>query len=108
MNHYSNTFKSVSYRMFLDSFKLPGEAQQVDRVLDNFSKIYYKQQSNAVFKDQDSIHVLSFSIVMLNTDLHNDNVKSRMTLEQFIRNNRGLNGKDGEDFPPELLTGIYK
>lgn len=94
--------------MFLDSFKLPGEAQQVDRVLDNFSKVFFKQQSSIVLKDQDSIHVLAFSIVMLNTDLHNDNVKSRMTLEQFIRNNRGLNGKDGEDFPRELLKGIYR
>lgn len=94
--------------MYLDTFKLPGEAQQVDRVLENFSKVYFRQQTSQVLRDQDAVHVLAFSIVMLNTDLHNDNIRTRMTMEQFIRNNRGLNGKDEENFPPELLEGIYR
>jgi brefeldin A-resistance guanine nucleotide exchange factor 1 len=44
---------------------------------------------------------------MLNTDLHNPTIKnvSRMTCEQFIRNNRGLN--DGENLPEDMLKGLY-
>ena len=42
---------------------------------------------------------------MLNTDLHNDGVKNKMTLEEFIRNNRGID--DGKDLPQEFLTSIY-
>ncbi|GMH45726.1 hypothetical protein BSKO_13689 [Bryopsis sp. KO-2023] len=96
----------MALRMFLDTFKLPGEAQQVDRVLENFSKVYFKQQVNGVVKEQDGVHVLAFSIVMLNTDLHNSNVKTQMTMEDFVRNLRGLNG--GVDFPLEMLQNIYR
>ena len=42
---------------------------------------------------------------MLNTDAHNPQVKHRMTMADFIKNNRGIN--DGEDLPEELLSGIY-
>lgn len=43
--------------------------------------------------------------MMLNTDLHNPNNKKKMTLEEFIRNNRGINR--GENFPVSLLEQIY-
>jgi brefeldin A-inhibited guanine nucleotide-exchange protein len=42
---------------------------------------------------------------MLNTDAHNPQVKHRMTMADFVKNNRGIN--DGEDLPEELLSGIY-
>ena len=49
--------------------------------------------------------MLSYSIIMLNTDQHNPQVKHKMTLEQFIRNNRGTNG--GADYPRETLEAIF-
>jgi len=45
--------------------------------------------------------VLSFAIIMLNTSLHNPNVKDKPTAERFIAMNRGIN--DGGDLPEELL-----
>lgn len=53
------------------------------------------------------MHILSFSLIMLNTDLHNRNLNPRkkMKLEDFIRNNRGIN--DGQDLPRELLEALY-
>ncbi|KAF6004018.1 ADP-ribosylation factor guanine nucleotide-exchange factor [Cyanidiococcus yangmingshanensis] len=42
---------------------------------------------------------------MLNTDLHSPHIRRKMTLEDFIRNNRGIN--DGADLPRELLVDIY-
>lgn len=56
---------------------------------------------------QDTVHILSFSLIMLNTDLHNRNLNPRkkMKLEDFIRNNRGIN--DGQDLPRELLEALY-
>jgi brefeldin A-inhibited guanine nucleotide-exchange protein len=42
---------------------------------------------------------------MLNTDQHNPQVKKRMTLEEFIRNNRGIN--DNADLPSEYLEAIF-
>ena len=42
---------------------------------------------------------------MLNTDAHNPQVKHRMTKNDFIKNNRGIN--DNADLPEEFLTVIY-
>lgn len=49
----------------------------------------------------DTCYVLSFSVIMLNTSLHNPNVKDKPTVERFIAMNRGIN--DGGDLPEELL-----
>lgn len=38
---------------------------------------------------------------MLNTSLHNPNVKDKTTIERFISMNRGIN--NGEDLPDDLL-----
>lgn len=38
---------------------------------------------------------------MLNTSLHNPNVKDKPSVERFIAMNRGIN--DGGDLPEELL-----
>lgn len=39
---------------------------------------------------------------MLNTSLHNPNVKDKTTLERFVSMNRGIN--NGEDLPSDLLS----
>jgi Sec7-like guanine-nucleotide exchange factor len=49
--------------------------------------------------------VLSYSVVLLNTDHYNPQVKRRMTKAEFIKNNREIN--DGRDLPEELLLSIY-
>lgn len=43
---------------------------------------------------------------MLNTDLHNPQVKKKMALQDFIRNNRGIN--NGKDLPKSMLEQIYE
>ena len=42
---------------------------------------------------------------MLNTDLHNNQVKNKMTKEQFVKNNRGID--QGKDLEQECLESIY-
>ena len=91
-------------RSFLSGFKLPGEAQKISRILECFAARYYEANPDSV-ADADSAYVLSYSIIMLNTDRHNAQVKNKMTLEQFIRNNRGTNG--GKDWPAEALVNIF-
>lgn len=100
---------SAALRLFLSRFRLPGEAQCIDRFMESFSSELYRQQSgeNTIFKDADAVYVLAFSTIMLNTDLHNPQIKdeNRMTVEQFLRNNRGING--GEDLPESYLIDLY-
>lgn len=61
--------------------------------------------SNTLFSSADTAYVLAYSIIMLTTDLHSPQVKSKMTKEQYIRLNRGIS--DSKDLPEEYLSQIY-
>uniref|UniRef100_A0A8C1SGZ6 Cytohesin 3 n=1 Tax=Cyprinus carpio TaxID=7962 RepID=A0A8C1SGZ6_CYPCA len=92
-------------RQFLWSFRLPGEAQKIDRMMEAFASRYC-QCNPGVFQSTDTCYVLSFAIIMLNTSLHNPNVRDKPAVERFISMNRGIN--DGGDLPEELLRNLYE
>jgi len=92
-------------RQFLWSFRLPGEAMQIDRVMDAFAAHYCAQNPN-IFEERDTCFILSFSIIMLNTALHNPNAKMKITAEQFIKQNKGINS--GRDLEPDMLEAIFR
>ncbi|KAJ1259610.1 hypothetical protein BS78_10G168500 [Paspalum vaginatum] len=94
----------AALRLFLETFRLPGESQKIQRILEAFSERYY-EQSPQIFFNIDAALVLSYSVILLNTDQHNVRVKKKMTEEDFIRNNRRING--GNDLPREFLSDIY-
>ncbi|KAJ6683864.1 hypothetical protein OIU85_007550 [Salix viminalis] len=94
----------TALRLFLETFRLPGESQKIQRVLEAFSERYY-EQSPLILANKDAALLLSYSLIMLNTDQHNVQVKKKMTEEDFIRNNRHING--GSDLPREFLTELY-
>ncbi|KAK1343591.1 hypothetical protein QTO34_016371 [Cnephaeus nilssonii] len=87
-------------RQFLWSFRLPGEAQKIDRMMEAFASRYCLCNPG-VFQSTDTCYVLSFAIIMLNTSLHNHNVRDKPTAERFVTMNRGIN--EGGDLPEELL-----
>lgn len=101
---FSNQELDVALRKFLLGFRLPGEAPQIDRLMEKFAERYLKCNPTA-FKSADVAYVLSYSMIMLNTDAHNHSVKNKMTKEEFLKNNKGIN--DGSDLAPEYLSGIY-
>ncbi|GAV77584.1 Sec7 domain-containing protein/Sec7_N domain-containing protein [Cephalotus follicularis] len=110
LHEFSGTFDfrgmnlDTALRLFLGTFRLPGESQKIQRVLEAFAERYY-EQSPQEFCNKDATLLLSYSIILLNTDLHNAQVKKKMTLEDFIRNNRSING--GKDLPREFLSELY-
>jgi brefeldin A-resistance guanine nucleotide exchange factor 1 len=111
LREFSRTFDfqdmtlDTALRIFLETFRLPGESQKIHRVLEAFSERYY-EQSPHILVNKDAALVLSYSIIMLNTDQHNVQVKKKMTEADFIRNNRHING--GNDLPREFLSEIYQ
>ncbi|GKV06913.1 hypothetical protein SLEP1_g18731 [Rubroshorea leprosula] len=104
----SFNFKSMDFgesiRFFLRGFRLPGEAQKIDRIMEKFAERYCKCNPNS-FTSADTAYVLAYSVIMLNTDAHNSMVKDKMTKSDFIRNNRGID--DGKDLPEEYLSALY-
>lgn len=101
-------------RILLKAFRLPGESQQIERVVELFAQRYVDCQpelvdgqdmDEIVRPDRDSVFVLSYSVIMLNTDLHNPQVKQQMVLDDYRRNLRGV--YNGRDFPEWYLSKIY-
>lgn len=91
-------------RIFLETFRLPGESQKIQRVLEAFAESYFEQSSD-ILVNKDAALLLSYSIILLNTDQHNSQVKKKMSEEDFIRNNRKING--GNDLPRDFLSELY-
>lgn len=104
----SQNFKELgvdgALRQLLASFRLPGEAQKIDRIIDGFSKKYC-QDNPTSFRNSDTAHILAFSVMMLQTDLHSSQIKNKMTPAAFVSNNRGID--DGKNLPQEYLEGLY-
>lgn len=94
-------------RDLLNSFRLPGESALIERIVAVFSEKYCGNATPEGIANVDAVLVLTYAIIMLNTDQHNPNVKKdkRMTYNDFARNLRGVNGD--KDFAPEYLQEIY-
>ncbi|CAN6194277.1 unnamed protein product [Urochloa humidicola] len=101
-------FESMDFgqaiRFFLQGFRLPGEAQKIDRIMEKFAQCYCKCNPNA-FTSADTAYVLAYSVILLNTDAHNPMVKNKMSKADFMRNNRGID--DGKDLPEDYLSALY-
>ncbi|XP_075679751.1 ADP ribosylation factor guanine nucleotide exchange factor Sec71 [Dermatophagoides pteronyssinus] len=93
-------------RFFLEGFRLPGEAQKIDRFMEKFASRYFETNRNHnLFTSADTVYVLAYSIIMLTTDLHSPQVKRKMTKDDYIKLNRGIN--ESKDLPEEYLSQIY-
>ncbi|CAI8046654.1 Golgi-specific brefeldin A-resistance guanine nucleotide exchange factor 1 [Geodia barretti] len=110
VKHFSlhGTHLVDALRHFLESFRLPGESPVIARILETFSEHWLscnKEELGKVFANRDAVYVLCYAILMLNTDQYSTQVKKRMSLEEFIHNQRKIN--NGEDFPRQFLTDIF-
>lgn len=102
--NFEGTEFDEALRTFLEGFRLPGEAQKIDRITEKFAERYCKCNPKA-FTSADTAYVLAYSVIMLNTDAHNPMVKNKMSKADFIRNNRGID--DGKDLPEDYLGSLY-
>ncbi|XP_027479129.1 PH and SEC7 domain-containing protein 4 isoform X2 [Zalophus californianus] len=91
-------------RVFLQALVLSGETQERERILYQFSKRFHDCNPGA-FSSADSVHTLTCAIMLLNTDLHGQNIGKSMSYQEFITNLNGL--RDGGNFPKELLKALY-
>lgn len=96
-------------RKVLSFFRLPGESQKIERILETFSKHYTRcNPGRTTFTGgADTIHVLVYAMIMLQTSLHNPAVQSsaRMTKNQFVKLLEGAD--NGRSMDKEMLCGIF-
>ena len=82
-----------SLRRLLTHVRVPGEAQKIERIMEEFGRHYYSCNSKKSYinigqtncgmdvsrlTSPDSIVTLAFAIMMLNTDLHTPNIKGML------------------------------
>eukprot|EP00090_Calanus_glacialis_P001547 TRINITY_DN11122_c0_g1_i1.p1 TRINITY_DN11122_c0_g1~~TRINITY_DN11122_c0_g1_i1.p1 ORF type:complete len:1921 (+),score=712.97 TRINITY_DN11122_c0_g1_i1:73-5835(+) len=108
---FTNLRIDESLRMFLQTFRLPGEAPLISMIMEIFGEHWhqYAKAAGHGLADEDSPYTLAYAVIMLNTDQHNKNAHKNnvpMTQEQFIKNLRGTNG--GGDHDPEVMGEIYQ
>ncbi|CAB0008526.1 unnamed protein product, partial [Nesidiocoris tenuis] len=98
-------------REFLQGFRLPGEAQKIDRLMEKFASRYCECNPNRnqvcrlVATDRQSFDLLFLKINNIIHEILSLQVKHKMTKEQYIKLNRGIS--DSEDLPEEYLSKIY-
>ena len=106
---FSGLHLDIALRQLLSEVSIPGEAQKIEKLVEEFAKRYIECNHMFVssFKTPDAIFILSYAMVLLNTDLHNKSIKpeKKMKQEDFLRNLRGVDC--GGDIDTEMLRGIY-
>jgi len=90
-------------RSMLEKFRLAGESQLIERILDSFS-LHWFEQNQGILPDSDSALSLAYAIIMLNVDQHSKKVKP-MTCDEFDRNLLGP--KSERIYDRKLLDLIY-
>ena len=69
----------IALRKFQTYFRMPGEAQKIERLMQVFSGRYCQCNRDflATLHSSDTVFILAFAIILLNTDLHTPNIKVR-------------------------------
>ncbi|XP_030628429.1 Golgi-specific brefeldin A-resistance guanine nucleotide exchange factor 1 isoform X2 [Chanos chanos] len=113
LDSFVNTFTfqglriDEALRLYLEAFRLPGEAPVIQRLLETFTDNWHKVNGSP-FMTNDAGFALAYAVILLNTDQHNHNVRKQnvpMTVEQFKKNLKGVNGS--KDFDQDMLEDIY-
>ena len=99
-------------KLVLQSFRLPGEGQIVDRIMEIFGQKFASDNPNGSDGCQeemspDCVFLLAYATMMMQTSLHNPNAaKSRMTLDGFSKMLKGINS--GGNLQPKFIQKIYE
>lgn len=96
-------------RKLVREFKLPGEAQQIDRIMEKFADAYCRHNPGT-FRAAEDAYRLAFAVIMLNTDVHNPLAEHMLGRGTFVDMNSDEGDEGGEAVPAlavEELHAIY-
>ena len=128
LKEYSKMYNFKGYdiikamNLFMSTFRLMGESYNIYNFICAFASRYYEENKdiyeknklnkniNSIYFDsEEEVTSLAYSIMILNTDLHNPNVINKMTVEEFIKNNKssGLFKEVPEDYFKKIYQELY-
>ncbi|KAL3480738.1 hypothetical protein BJX99DRAFT_244192 [Aspergillus californicus] len=91
----------MAIRKLLMEVELPKETQQIDRFLQSFADRYH-ECNPGIFASPDQAYFISFSILILHTDVFNKNNKRKMQKPDYVKNTRG------EGVAEDILECFYE
>ncbi|KAI0081910.1 hypothetical protein K474DRAFT_1655788 [Panus rudis PR-1116 ss-1] len=92
LRHYMDNFDfsglrlDNAFRKLCAKLYLKAETQQVDRILEEFARRYWECNPTSIFGNASVVHAVTYSLLLLNTDLHVAELTNRMSRNQFVRN----------------------
>ena len=92
LNQFEGVAIDQGLRTLLGTFRLPGEAQKIERIMESFAACYYTaNQHMGVYRSEDAVCILAYSIIMLHTDAHSDKipVEKKMKEHEFVAQQQG-------------------
>ncbi|XP_056098169.1 PH and SEC7 domain-containing protein 1 [Rhinichthys klamathensis goyatoka] len=101
---FTNQTLEQGLRSFLKVVVLTGETQERERVLQRFSSRFQHCNPEG-FSSGGSVLTLTCAVMLLNSDLHGQNVGKSMSMAEFVSNLDGMNG--GENFSKDCLKSLY-
>ncbi|KAG1957730.1 PH and SEC7 domain-containing protein 2 isoform X2 [Pimephales promelas] len=101
---FTNQTLEQALRSFLKVVVLTGETQERERVLQRFSSRFQHCNPEG-FSSGGSVLTLTCAVMLLNSDLHGQNVGKSMSMAEFVSNLDGMNG--GENFSKDCLKSLY-
>ncbi|KAG0042796.1 hypothetical protein BGZ83_012179 [Gryganskiella cystojenkinii] len=90
MSHFDFSGRRLdqAFRQLCHKLILKGETQEVDRILEAFAQRFVDCNPESIFGSKDVVHAISYSILLLNTDLHvvQQSSSSKMSRSAFVKN----------------------
>ncbi|KAF3480423.1 uncharacterized protein GIQ15_05770 [Arthroderma uncinatum] len=90
----------MAIRKLLMEAELPRETQQIDRMIQSFANRYH-ECNPGIFASTEQAYFISFSLLILHTDVFNKNNKRKMQRADYVKNTRG------EGVADEILECFY-
>ena len=90
--NFQSTRIDEALRLYLEAFRLPGEAPLISVIMEQFAD-HWTKCNDQPFASADAAFTLSYAVIMLNVDQHNATAKKQstpMTSDAFKRNLSGF------------------
>ncbi|KAI7904895.1 uncharacterized protein BX663DRAFT_431125 [Cokeromyces recurvatus] len=85
---FSNQRLDNAFRILCSKLYMKAESQQLDRIIQAFSKRYFECNKNTLLLSLDIVYAVAYSLLLLNTDLHvvGGGRATKMSKSSFVKN----------------------